>query len=745
MKPARLFALAIFATSPLFAQDQPPLAPVQPVVPINAKPVPLSAVKVTGGPLKTAQQLDADYLLKLDPDRILFFFRQQAGLPPKATQSYSGWEGPGRNLTGAIAGHYLSALSYMYAATGDDRFKQCADYIVDQLKEVQDKQGDGYIGAQVGNAPAGRGRRGRTATNLAATPTPAPTPAATQIAGAFLDGATHVGAVPATQAGADPAVALANTTGGGAGGAGATGAARGRAPQQTIDGKILYQQLAQGNIRGSTFDLNGMWSPWYVEHKLFAGLRDAYALTGNRTALDVERKFAAWTASILANLTDAQIQHMLETEYGGMNEVLTDLYATTGDTRWLMLAYKFEHHAVVEPLARHQDILGGKHGNMTIPKLYGDLVSYIYTGNQTDGDAATFFWDAVVDHHTFATGGHGYDEYFGPADKLSGEVDGTGQRGPDLRTCESCNVYNMLKMTRTLFALQPQVRYAEFEERALFNHVLSSIDLKDGRVSYMVPIGQGVQHEYQDPMRSFTCCVGTGMESHALHGDGIYYETPDRVWVNLYVPSTADCPVTGAKLAMETTFPEGDAATLHVTLPAPKQLTLSLRRPAWAGAGFEVKVNGQLLSTLSAAGSFVDITRTWKSGDTISLTLPKALHLEPLPDNPHRVALMWGPLVLAGDMGPDGRGRGRSAGQVVRVSGENTPLLQAFLDEGLPLENWLKPVEGKPNTFHATTATKDDITFAPFYEMSERRYGIYWDLYTPEEWAKFSPATQPGN
>ena len=188
--------------------------------------------------------------------------------------------------------------------------------------------------------------------------------------------------------------------------------------------------------------------------------------------------------------------------------------------------------------------------------MLGELARYIYTGNETDGDAAFFFWDEVALHHSFATGGHGKDEYFGQPDKLNDMVDG--------RTAESCNVYNMLKMTRTLFALKPEIKYADFQERALFNHMLASINFNDGQYCYMVPVGRGVTHEYQG--NGFTCCVGTGMESHALHGDGIYYSSADRLWINLYAPSTAEWKEAGAKVEMETDFPEGSSATLKITL-----------------------------------------------------------------------------------------------------------------------------------------------------------------------------------
>jgi len=609
------------------------------VVPNVARPLPLSAVRLTGGPLKHAQELDAEYLLKLEPDRMLYYLRKRAGLEPKAKEGYGGWDGDGRQLTGHIAGHYLSAVSYMYAATGDERFKARADYMVGELKEIQEKQGDGYIGALMGSV-----RENGTVT--------------------------------------------------------------------LVDGKKRFEDLSNGVIESGGFDLNGMWSPWYVEHKIFAGLRDAYRYTGNRTALEVEVKFAQWAEGILARLTDAQIQKMLATEFGGMNEVAADLYADTGDKRWLALSDKFEHRAVLDPLARHTDKLGGLHANTQVPKLIGALERYIYTGNLEDGAAANYFWDAVTAHHSFATGGHGKDEYFGDADALNNGVDG--------RTAESCNVYNMLKLTRRLFGLHPDIKYADFEERALFNHVLGSVD-DSGNFCYMVPVGRGVTREYQDMFGSFTCCVGTGMENHALDGNGIYYEDGKTLWVNLYAPSTAQWDAKGVKLDVETDFPEGESVKITVGVNAPARFTLALRRPAWAGAGFSVAVNGSGLGGLPAPDSYAALTREWNNGDTIAIHLPKALHAEPLPDNPRRVALMWGPLVLAGDLGPENR-RG------------DLPV-PVFVTDDKSVADWLKPVPGTPGMFRTEgVGHEEEVNFVPFYRLERRTYAAYWDLYSGTEW-----------
>ncbi len=623
---------------------------------IRARPVPLADVRVLGGPLKQAQDLDAAYLLSLDPDRMLAYYRIRAGLASKAP-GYTGWDADGHNLTGHIAGHHLSAVSLMYLATGDARFKQRADYLVAGLKEVQDKNGDGYL------------------------------------------------------------CALEN-------------------------GRAAFGELQHGVIRSAPFDLNGLWSPWYTLHKTFAGLRDAYRHTGNRTALDVETKFAGWAEGILAPLSDPQLADMLNTEHGGMNEVLADLWADTGDARWLALSEKFEHHAFTDALKRGQDNLNGKHANCQIPKLVGSAERFGYTGDAGDLLAASFFWDTVVQHHTYASGGQGQSEYYGPPDAWAARIDG--------RTCESCNVYNMLKLTRRLFALRPDAFYADFQERALFNHQLSSIDPTDGDMSYMVPVGRGEQQEYQDMHWDFTCCVGTGMENHALVGHGVYYESDDTRWVTVFVPSSARFS-DGTRFAMATDFPDGGSATLTVTPPAPTAFTLAIRRPSWAGDGFRVRVNGRdvpqpPLDTLQpgrAGGrlvsqdprvpppsTFVELTRTWRAGDVVELTLPKTLRFEPTPDDPSVSAIMWGPLALAADLGP----RRQGSAEFVK------PAVPVMVAAGRPVDEWVVPGSA-PGNFTArqvarvpeAPAPPSDVALAPFYRTYERTYSLYLDVVSPAE------------
>ena len=659
-------ALPLLGRAPLAARQGTPasFAPTSaapaPDDLVKARALPLNAVRLTGGPLRHAQDLNARYLLELEPDRMLAYYRDRAGLTPRG-EPYGGWDGDGRNLTGHIAGHYLTAVSLMWAATGDERFKARADYLVRELKEVQDAHGDGYLSALSGLRRA-------------------------------------VG------------------------------------------------ELARGDIRSASFDLNGEWAPWYTLHKTFGGLRDAYRLTGNETALQMEIGFAEWAEGILSGLSDAQLQHMMNTEFGGMNEIMVDLYADTGDERWLDLSYKFEHRAFIEPLQRHQDILAGKHGNTAVPKLIGSADRFALTGNPADLIGATFFWDRVVQFHTFSSGGHGKDEYFGPPGQLSDRIDG--------RTAETCNIYNMLKLTRQLFSLRPDAHYADFHERALFNHILSSIDPEDGRTCYMVPVGRGEQREYQDMQRSFTCCVGSGMESHALHGDGVYYEDGDRFWVNLYAPSTADWTDAGVRLTVETGFPEGETATLRVEAREPREFTLMLRQPYWTGEGFAARVNGEVAAPSARpdgleftgrsqygrlqydASTFRALKRTWRTGDVVEVDLPKPLRLEALRDNPRRASVMWGPIVLAGDLGPE-RERGPESSER-----QEPPKVPVFVAAEEPAASWVKPVPGSPGHFRTDGVGREpdqvgravDVDLHPFFRLHRRTYSTYWDLFTPDEW-----------
>jgi len=488
----------------------------------------------------------------------------------------------------------------------------------------------------------------------------------------------------------------------------------------------IWKEVSEGNLRSGGFDLNGMWSPWYVHHKVFAGLLDAHSLCGNQDALGVAEKFGDWTYEITKNLTPEQWQTMLGTEYGGMNESLAELYARTKNPKYLDLARKFYDNRVLEPLSKGEDNLAGKHSNTQIPKLIGLARLYELTGEAKDRNTAEFFWERVVNHHTYAIGGNSNGEYLGAPDKLADRI--------STNTAETCNTYNMLKLTRHVFSWEPQAAHMDFYERAYLNHILASQDPETGMVTYFVPLAMNSFRGYSNKWHDFTCCHGSGMENHTKHGDSAYFHSGgDTLWVNLFMPTELTWKEAGVKLVQETSFPSDPKVTIRIVDGA-KPFAMKLRHPGWANGTIEFKVNGETVHRSESPGSYATIQRTWRKDDRLEFVLPMALRTEPTPDNAKRVALLYGPVVLAADMGdaPDGR-RGRGGvGRVEPGTIFRTPVL---VTGDRPIDEWLKPVPGKPLTFQSENAIRPaDLTFAPFFGMVNDRYGVYFDLFTAEEW-----------
>lgn len=596
----------------------------------KAKPFDLKEVAVLGGPFKHAMDLNKEYLLQLEPDRLLARFREYAGLKTKSPQ-YEGWEG--MSLSGHTLGHFLSGCSMLYAALGDARFKERIDYIVDELEICQNAHGDGYV----------------------------------------------------------------------------SGIPR---------GKEIFQEVASGDIRSKGFDLNGGWAPLYTLHKLLAGLRDAFRLTGNSNALPVAVKLSDWLDGIFAKLTDDQMEEMMICEFGGMNEVLADLYADTGEVKYLKLAERFWHRPVLNPLAAHEDCLPGKHANTQIPKLIGLAREYELTNDGRRKSTAEFFWDRVVHHHSYVIGGNSFGEYFGEADMLNDRI------GP--HTTETCNTYNMLKLTRHLFQWNGLAKEADYYERALFNHILASQDPVEGGVTYCLSLAMGGYKDYNDKFEDFTCCVGTGMENHASYGNSIYFHNDEKLYVNQYIPSSLNWKDKGVTLVQQTDYPEDDRIALQVTCKQPVKFTICIRYPYWAEKGIEVKVNREIQQVDTEPGSFVEITRSWIDGDQVEVTIPMTLRLESMPDNPNRAAVMYGPLVLAGELGP-----------LNDPEASNYLYTPVMIPKDKKLMEWLRPVPEKTNTFRTVEAGYPrDVELYPFYRMHDKMYSVYWDLFTEEEWAK---------
>lgn len=605
---------------------------VKPARPPIALPFSLHDVKVLSGPFKQGQDAAAEYLLSLEADRLLSWFRKEAGLKPKAP-NYGGWEN--HEIAGHSLGHYLTACSLAWASTDDRRFLDRVNYMVDELAACQKANGDGYLAAIPG-------------------------------------------------------------------------------------GKQAFADIKAGKIRSGGFDLNGLWVPNYTQHKVFAGLRDAYRLCGSKKALTVAKALADWYGQVHAGLNEEQMQRILACEHGGLNETFADLYADTGDARYLKLARRFHHKAILDPLAAGEDILPGKHANTQVPKLVGLATLYDLAGRASDRAAADFFWERVVRHHSYVTGGHCDGEHFGPPGRLNDRL--------SANTTETCNINNMLKLSEHVFGWRPEAEVADFYERALLNQIRSA-QHPDGRVIYNLSLMPGHHKHYQRKYDGFTCCVGTGMENHVKYAQGIYfhgdyYRGRDDLWVNLFIPSEVNWKSRGLTLKQETRWPLGDSATLTISTSRPQILNLRIRHPHWARQ-LVVKINGKTFSSDTKPSSYCQIKRTWKNGDKVEVTFPMHLRTECMPDNPNRIAIFYGATLLAADLGEVNNPEANRPGFVPKLIVENRPISQ-----------WVKPVDAARHIFKTDGIGKPrDVTLVPFHSLHDQRYTVYLDKLTPTEWA----------
>lgn len=607
---------------------------------------PLSAVRLLKSPFSVAADANREYMLALDPDRLLAPFRREAGLSPRKPP-YGNWESMG--LDGHTAGHYLSALADMVAAghdTAEGTLRKRLNYMVDELATCQAASPDGYVGG-----------------------------------------------VPGSRA--------------------------------------FWKQISEGHIEA----FGSKWVPWYNLHKTFAGLRDAYLVAGNAKAKEVLVRLGDWAAGVTANLSDDQMQRMLGTEQGGMNEVLADIYAITGNAKYLELAKRFCHRALLEPLARKEDRLTGMHANTQIPKVIGFERIAELGGDKADDEAARFFWSDVTGMRTVAFGGNSVSEHFNDPKDFEGMLE--HREGP-----ETCNTYNMLRLTESLFQGEPQAKYADYYERALYNHILSSINPKHPGFVYFTPIRPGHYRVYSQPRDGFWCCVGTGMENPGRYGQFIYAKAKDGIYVNLFIPSQLTVADRGMTLRQETAFPDEEKTRLTVGLKHPGEMTLHIRHPAWvAKDAFRVKVNGKAIASSSEPSSYLAIHRQWKNGDRIEVELPMRTTVEGLPDGSNWYAILHGPIVLASPTGTQdqpglfagpGRGDHISPGPLIPL--DKMPLL---LSSSSDLPKYVVPDPAKgPMNFRLVDVvvpeSNSGLPLMPFFRLQETRYQMYWDVTTKE-------------
>lgn len=599
----------------------PPFALAATGAPSAATPFPLSQVRLRPSIFLTSVQANQRYLLSLDANRLLHNFHAGAGLPTKG-EVYGGWES--RGIAGHSLGHYLSALSLVYAQTGDQQFRDRAAYIVAELRAIQRKQGDGY--------------------------------------------------------------------------AGGTTVERGG---KTVDGKVVYEELRKREIRSTGFSLNEGWVPLYTYHKVVAGVLDAHRHAGLADGLAVAIGLGTYLGTILEGLSDVQVQDILRTEHGGLTESYAELYTRTGNRRWLTLAERLRHHAIVDPLRDARDDLAGHHANTQIPKIVGEARLHELTGNTDHARVARSFWTIVTRDHSYVIGGNSDHEHFGEPRKLAQRL--------DQQTCEACNSYNMLRLTRHLYGWTGDARYFDFYERAHLNHIMSQQHPDTGMFTYFTALAPGMGRVHSSATEDFWCCVGSGMESHSKHGESIYWKRGDAVAINLYYASTLDAPE--AKLDIDTQFPLGDTVRIAVRT-APR--TLALRVPGWCAAPL-LQVNGRTAGVRD--GAYLLLTGL-KAGDRIALSLPMPVRVEAMPDDPRLIAFLSGPLVLAADMGAGDR---RSDGpDPALVTDRAEPVLAAAGG----LHRYRLGGQGKPG----------DLTLRPFFAQHDNRTAVYFRRFGTAEW-----------
>ncbi len=604
----------------------------------------LDNVTLLDGMFLTARNTNEDYLMNIDPDRLLAPCLEAAGMTPKAPR-YGGWEAAGHGgwasnmgISGHSLGHWMSAVSSasVESARYGDELREKLEYTVGELARIQAETGSGYVGG------------------LSVTP---------------------------------------------------------------------FEEAFAGNIRAGGFDLNGAWVPWYSVHKIYQGLIDAYDIAGIDQALDVVVRFADWAVEGVSGLTDAQMQSMLNTEHGGMNDVFAQLYNITGNEDYLKTAVRFTHNAIVDPLAAGRDELSGKHANTQIPKIVGAAAIYDNDGSRTDLKAAAeFFWNTVVNNRSFVIGGNSVSEHF----------EAEGAETLHVKDAESCNTYNMIKLSEHLFAWDHNSKYMDYVENALYNDILGAQDPETGNKMYFTSMLPGHFRIYGTPENSWWCCTGSGMENPGRYSKVIYYKDLDDLYVNLYIPSQVYWRETGLTFRTETQFPYSDKVTVSVA-GGSARASLKLRVPAWLEGDMTVKLNNEELDAAVENG-YITVQRDWVQGDSLEITLPMGLSIYTARDSENKVAFRYGPIVLAAPLGNDLEGFDLSA-EDTRVSETDIPsrtvAVPSLKTESNDPNYFITPVDLSKLEFKIDgrfTSNGQSLTLQPFYSIHHQFHNVYWYL-----------------
>ena len=601
----------------------------------------LGDVQLLGGPLKDRQDLNVETLLSYDTDRLLAPFYEEAGMRPKASK-FPNWAG----LDGHVLGHYLSALAMHYAASGDELIKERLEYVLSELKTIQDQNSkDNNFKGYISGVP---------------------------------------------------------------------------------NGKKMWLSMKSGNAGAQ----NGYWVPWYNIHKLYAGLRDAYIYAGYEQAKTMFLALCDWGLTITGGLNDSKMESMLGTEHGGMAEVYADAYALTKNTKYLNEAKRWSHKWLLNAMSANNDNLTNVHANTQVPKVVGFARIAELSGDQTYVKGSEYFWDRVVNKRSIAIGGNSISEHFPSFDNHKKYVE--EREGP-----ESCNTYNMLKLTERLFNMDHSAKQADFYERALFNHILSTIHPKHGGYVYFTPARPRHYRVYSKVNAAMWCCVGSGMENPAKYNQFIYTKDESSLYVNLFAASLLNWKAKGMTIKQETAFPKGESAKFTIT--GSGSFDMKIRHPYWVKEdAFKIIVNGDTVVKKSDPSSYVSAGKSWKSGDVIEVLFPMYTHVEELPNVSDYVALLHGPIVLSAKTGTanlnglvadDGRWSHIASGALESL--DQAPML-ASKKEDIPSK--VESVKGEPMHFKAPYlfANKKDasLLLEPFYEVHDARYMMYWMVLT---------------
>ena len=468
------------------------------------------------------------------------------------------------------------------------------------------------------------------------------------------------------------------------------------------------------------------WAPYYNIHKMFAGLRDAWLYTGNADAKQIFLNFCDWAITITQDLSDKQMEDMLANEHGGMDEVLADAYQITDNEKYLTAAKRYSHKMFLDPLSQGIDMLDNKHANTQIPKFIG-FERIAELGHDAKYDkAGSFFWETVTTNRSLAFGGNSRREHF-PAKESCIDFVNVND-GP-----ESCNSYNMLKLTEDLFRAHPAAKYTDYYERTLFNHILSTQHPEHGGYVYFTPARPRHYRVYSAPNEAMWCCVGSGMENHGKYNQFIYTHSKDSLFLNLFIASELNWKENGVMIKQETSFPYEEQTKLTITEGA-ASFKLLVRYPAWVGKGaLKIVVNGKDVDCSELPSSYVCIKRKWKKGDVVQIALPMHNTIEHLPNVPEYIAFIHGPILLGAKTGTedlkgliadDGRWGQSSSGEFLPV--DKAPIL---IDDDIQnIGNKLIPVKDKPLNFtlNVKMANPTELTLEPFSKIHDARYMMYW-------------------